>query len=112
MHFKIVERSILARIARFFFGSKRIAMVLGSTIYLSGVEKQVFLSDRKWLIHEMIHIEQYRRFGFFKFLILYCLESIRKGYYHNRFEVEARNAEEKGRVSAELPEVLNISFPN
>ncbi len=89
MHFKIVEHSFLARIARFFFGSKRIAMVLGNSIHLSGVNRQVFMSDRKWLIHELIHIEQYRKNGFLKFLFLYCVESIKKGYYYNRFEIEA-----------------------
>ncbi len=96
MQYKIVENSFLARIARFFFGSRRIAMVLGSTIYLSGVDRQRFLSDRKWLIHELVHIEQYRRNGFLKFLLLYLLESIRHGYYQNKFEIEARQAEDKG----------------
>jgi ABC-type polysaccharide transport system permease subunit len=94
MYYRIVERSWIARIARFFFGSRQIAMVLGNTIHLSGVEKQVFLSNRKWLIHELVHIEQFRKYGYWKFLFLYLVESIRKGYYHNRFEIEARNAEE------------------
>jgi hypothetical protein len=94
MEYKIVENSFLARIARFFFGSKQIAMVLGNSIHLSGVKKQIFISDRKWLIHELVHIEQYRENGFLKFLLLYSLESIRHGYYENRFEIEARAAEE------------------
>ena len=96
MHYRIVEHSLLARIARFFFGSRRSAMVLGNTIHLSGVDRQHFISDRKWLIHELIHVEQYRRNGFLKFLFLYILESIRHGYYQNRFEIEARAAEERG----------------
>jgi hypothetical protein len=94
MEYKIVENSFLARIARFFFGSKQIAMALGNSIHLSGVKKQIFMSDRKWLIHELVHIEQYRKNGFLKFLLLYSLESIRHGYYENRFEIEARAAEE------------------
>ncbi len=98
MHYKIVERSLLARIARFFFGTRKIAMVLGNTIHLSGVDRQHFISDRKWLIHELVHIEQYRKNGFLKFLFLYIVESIRRGYYYNRFEVEARAAEETGVV--------------
>ena len=89
-----MENSFLARIARFFFGAKRIAMVLGNTIHLSGVEKQIFMSDQKWLIHELVHIEQYRQNGFLKFLFLYSIESIKHGYYQNRFEIEARAAEE------------------
>lgn len=94
MEFKIVEKSLQARIARFFFGSKRIAMVLGNSIHLSGVDKQIFLSDKKWLIHELVHIEQFKKNGFVKFIFLYSLESIKKGYYQNRFEIEARAAED------------------
>ncbi len=108
MHFKIVEHSFLARIARFFFGSKRIAMVWGNTIHLSGVEKQLFMSNRKWLIHEMVHIEQYRKNGFLKFLFLYSIESIKHGYYNNRFEVEARAAEENGIINNDQLIVLNV----
>ncbi|HSZ26489.1 MAG TPA: hypothetical protein VK766_12245 [Cytophagaceae bacterium] len=94
MNFKIEEHSFWARIARHFFGSRKIAMVIGNTIHLSGVDKQVFLSNSKWLIHELVHIEQYRKNGFLKFLLLYAIESIRHGYYNNRFEIEARVAEE------------------
>lgn len=106
MEFKIIEHSFLARIARFFFGSKRIAMVLGNCIHLSGVDRQIFMSDRKWLIHELVHIEQYRKNGFLKFLFLYSLESIRRGYYYNRFEIEARAAEESIVVSQERLSVV------
>ncbi len=109
MNYKIVENSFLARIARFFFGSRRIAMVLGNTIYLSGVDRQRFISDRKWLIHELVHIEQYRKNGFLKFLLLYIFESIRHGYYQNRFEVEARAAEERGVIQHDQLTVLNVS---
>ena len=109
MHYRIVEHSLLARIARFFFGSRRIAMVLGNTIHLSGVDRERFISDRKWLIHELIHVEQYRRNGFLKFLFLYILESIRHGYYQNRFEIEARAAEEKGVIHHDQLMVVNMS---
>jgi hypothetical protein len=40
------------------------------------------------------HIEQYRRYGIARFIVLYLVESIKKGYYNNRFEIEARKAEE------------------
>jgi len=108
MNFRIVEHSYLARIARFLFQSKKMAMVIGSTIHLSGVDKQLFLSDRKWLIHEMVHIEQYRKLGLFKFLVLYLVESIRKGYYDNKFEIEARNAEEKSTIQNDSTGKLTI----
>lgn len=108
MYYRIVEHSTLARIARFFFGSRRIAMVLGNTIHLSGVDRERFISDRKWLIHELIHVEQYRRNGFLKFLFLYLLESIRHGYYQNRFEIEARAAEERGIIHHDQLTVVNV----
>jgi hypothetical protein len=108
MQFKIIEHSFLARIARFFFATRQIAMVLGNTIHLSGVEKQIFLSNRKWLIHELVHIEQYRKNGFLKFLVLYILESIKHGYYQNRFEIEARAAEENGIIMHDRLTVLNV----
>jgi len=96
MKFRVVEQSLLARIARLFFGSSKIAMVIGNTIHLSGVNREVFISNRKWLLHEIMHIEQYRQYGVIKFIFLYTLESIKKGYFQNRFEIEAREAEETG----------------
>jgi hypothetical protein len=108
MDYKIVEHSFLARVARFFFGTKRIAMVLGNAIHLSGVERQIFLSDRKWLVHELVHVEQYRKYGLVKFLWLYTLESIRHGYYANKFEMEARAAEETMSLSSTAMASSNI----
>jgi hypothetical protein len=43
----------------------------------------------------MAHIEQYNRYGFLKFLVLYVWYSIRYGYYNNPFEVEARKKEKE-----------------
>ena len=36
---------------------------------------------------------QYQQLGTIRFLIEYLIESMRKGYYENKFEIEARNAE-------------------
>jgi hypothetical protein len=41
----------------------------------------------------MAHVEQFRRYGFWNFIFLYLLESLKKGYYLNKYEVEARAAE-------------------
>jgi hypothetical protein len=87
---RIVERSPIARIARWVLKSPNVAMVFGRQIHLSGVTKEDFLRDRYWVEHELCHVEQYRSHGLFRFLALYLLESCRKGYYENRFEVEAR----------------------
>ncbi|KAA9325023.1 hypothetical protein [Adhaeribacter soli] len=87
---RIVENSLLARIARLVLKSPNVAMVFGKQIHLSGVSTETFLEDTYWVEHELCHIEQYRSHGTLRFLGLYLLESFRKGYYENRFEVEAR----------------------
>ena len=40
--------------------------------------------------HESKHVEQWTRIGFFKFPYLYIKEYIAKGYWENKYEVEAR----------------------
>ncbi|GGK87238.1 hypothetical protein ACD591_19610 [Rufibacter glacialis] len=89
---KIVERSPFARIARWVLKSSNVAMVLGKTIHLSGVSKENFLRDSAWVAHELCHVRQFQEHGYLRFLWLYLLESARMGYYHNKFEVEARMA--------------------
>lgn len=44
------------------------------------------------LRHELVHIQQIRRVGFFKFYITYVWYSIRHGYRNNPYEVEARTS--------------------
>lgn len=69
-------------------------MVLGNTIHLWNATKEEFLQDKRWLKHELCHIQQYKRYGFTGFLLRYIWESICHGYYNNKYEVEARLAEE------------------
>lgn len=95
MKFYIVENSLLALIAKKVMKSKNIALVLGKGIHLSGVTREEFLKNSRWVKHEQIHLDQYRKYGVLKFLWLYAWESIRKGYYNNRFEKEAREGAEK-----------------
>jgi hypothetical protein len=90
MDYKVVERSFFARIARMVLKSNNVAMVLGKSIHLSGVSRDAFLKDDGWLAHELCHIRQFQEHGFFRFLWLYLRESMRVGYYNNKFEVEAR----------------------
>ena len=75
--------------------SSNIVMVIGERIYLSGVNKEDFLKDAQWVKHELIHVEQFRKYGTLKFLGLYLWEWIQKGYKENRFEIEAREGSEK-----------------
>ncbi|MFD2246434.1 hypothetical protein [Pontibacter ruber] len=95
MDFKIVERSFFARIARMVLKSGNVAMVLGKQIHLSGVDRETFLRDEGWVAHELCHIRQFQEHGYVRFLWLYLRESMRVGYYNNKYEVEAREAGKK-----------------
>lgn len=90
---KIVENSLFARVARTVLKADNVAMVLGKAIHLSGVKKETFLRNPSWVAHEYCHLQQFQKYGFFRFLWLYTVESIKVGYFHNKFEVEAREAE-------------------
>jgi hypothetical protein len=92
--FIIKENSWLAKIAAKKLKANAVAMVLGKTIHLHNTTKANFLNDERWLKHELCHIKQFAAHGYFLFVVKYLWESLRKGYYNNRFEVEARNAEE------------------
>lgn len=91
---RIKENSWLALIAAKKLRTAQVAMVIGRTIHLHNVSREDFLKDEKWVKHEQCHIEQYRRHGFIGFIVRYTWESIRRGYHNNRFEAEARQAEE------------------
>ena len=93
-NYKIKENSWLARIAAKKLGKKDVAMVLGNTIHLWKTPEADFLKDEKWVKHELCHVDQYKRYGFLDFLVRYLWESMRKGYYNNKYEIEARSAEE------------------
>ena len=91
--FNIKENSWLARIAAWKLGASAVAMVIGKTIHLHNTTSQEFLRNERWLKHELCHIEQFRQYGTLNFIFLYLLESMRKGYHNNKYEVAAREAE-------------------
>jgi hypothetical protein len=91
--FIIKENSLVARIAAFKLGTKSVAMVLGKTIHLHNVSKSAFLQNKRWVKHELCHIRQFQQHGYWLFIVKYLWESIRSGYYNNKYEVEARAAE-------------------
>lgn len=93
-HYTIKENSWIARIAAWKLKSHSVAIVVGSTIHLHNSSSAEFLKNEKWLKHELCHIHQYRQHGLVGFIVKYLWESIRKGYYNNKFEVEARAASE------------------
>jgi len=90
---RIKENSFLAKLAARKLRCRNMALVLGSTIYLYNVSEADFRRDKAWWRHELTHIRQFRRYGFLPFLVYYLWESLRHGYYNNKYEVEAREAE-------------------
>ena len=90
-HLRTHVNSPLARIARLVLRAPRVAMVVGQTVHLSGTSREEFLADAEWVAHEAVHLRQYREHGLLPFLWKYLVESARVGYYHNRFEAEARD---------------------
>lgn len=89
-HVKIKENSWLARLAALKLNTKQVAMVLGHSIHLYGVSSREFLNNQHWVNHELKHVQQYKRLGFARFLILYLWYSLRYGYFENPLEKEAR----------------------
>lgn len=94
MDFLIKENSWIAKLAARKLGSDHVAIVIGKTVHLHHVSRDNFLKDSKWVRHEMCHINQFKKYGFFNFIVKYLLESIKHGYYNNKYEAEARRAEE------------------
>jgi hypothetical protein len=89
----IKENSWIARLAAKKLHAGNVAIVIGRSIHLYNVTKQEFLKNDKWLKHELCHIKQFQQHGFINFIAKYLWESINKGYFNNKYEVEARRAE-------------------
>jgi hypothetical protein len=90
---RIKEGKIIARIAAAILRTNKIAVVIGKTIYVYGIAIPDFVTDRKWLLHELKHIQQYHTQGITAFVLRYTYYTIKYGYYNNPYEKEARNAE-------------------
>lgn len=90
---QVHEKAVVAKIAAKVLKSRKAAIVFGKHIYLHGVSAASFQKSTSWLAHELKHVEQYKRLGFLKLLLLYIWESILHGYHNNKFEIEARSAE-------------------
>lgn len=89
----IKENSWLAKLAAKKLQTNQVAMVIGKTIHLYNSSKEDFLSNQRWVRHEVAHVKQCLELGVFRFIVLYLLESFNKGYENNLFEVEAREKE-------------------
>jgi hypothetical protein len=91
---RIKENSWIAKLAARKLKSKNVAIVIGSTIHLYNVSRQKFLQNEKWVKHEVCHLQQFKKHGNFIFVLKYLWESFKNGYQNNKYEIEARNAEE------------------
>lgn len=89
----VKENSWLAKLGAKRLKAKSIALTIGSTIYLHNATKEQLIQNTTWLCHELVHVQQYEKHGVIKFLVCYIFEWIFKGYYSNKFEVEARAKE-------------------
>ncbi len=93
LDYTIKENSWIATMAARQLRTKNVAIVLGNTIHLHQTTKEDFLKNEKWVRHEMCHVQQFKKYGFFKFIFLYLWESCKNGYHKNKYEMEAREAE-------------------
>src|SRR3954454_4113147 len=89
MKVRFKEKSLIARIGATLLREKCIAVTIGNTIHLWNASMEDIIKNKKWLQHEFVHIQQFKQYGFVKFLLLYLWESLKNGYYNNKFEIEA-----------------------
>lgn len=91
---QLKEKSILAKWACWYLKSGAVAMVWGSTIHLWGASSKQFLQNKKWVRHELKHVEQFKELGIPQFLLAYLWQWMLHGYRNNKFEIAARAAEQ------------------
>ena len=89
----IIENSFIAKLGAKKLGVEVVALTIGNKIYLHNATKSDLINSPIWLSHELVHVQQYEQLGIPIFLIQYLYEWIIKGYYNNKFEVEAREKE-------------------
>jgi Domain of unknown function (DUF4157) len=84
------ENSFIAKCGAKCIKANNVALTIGNTIYLYNATVNDIIGNPIWLAHELVHVNQYQKLGIVKFVFLYLLECIAKGYYNNKFEIEAR----------------------
>ncbi|MEP6700855.1 MAG: DUF4157 domain-containing protein [Bacteroidota bacterium] len=93
MKVRIKENSWVAKMAAAKIKADNMAIVFGNTIFLHNISRSAFLQDSDWVCHELKHVQQYQENGFLGFIAKYLFDSVKNGYYENKFEVEARESE-------------------
>jgi len=85
---KIVENS---KVLKYFFPEWVAGVAIGHTVHIKGTIKE----GRKYLLnHELIHVAQYEKGGFFKTLFTYTICEMFVSYKNKVIEVEAYTNEE------------------
>ena len=105
-HIKVIQYSIFVR-----FHWRAIATTRRNRIYLRGSGKE-FFADGPLLLHEYFHVIRQWATGDLT-IPRYLLECFRRGYWDNRYEVEAREftASEIFRYRALLAQHRSASLP-
>jgi len=94
---RVIEHSWLARLH-----GRAVATTRPGRIYLRG-SAQDFFANPDLLLHEYCHVIRQWQRGTLT-LPRYLMECLRRGYWHNRFEIEARTFAQRhlARLHAEL----------
>jgi hypothetical protein len=94
LQIRIVENHLFAHLAACKLRTKKgMAITIGNTIYLHKTTTKQLIEHTSWFRHELKHIEQFQQYGCIGFIIRYLWESLRNGYFNNKYEIEARNNE-------------------
>lgn len=104
----IKENSLRAKLAAKWLGTNRVAIVMRQTIYLHNCSAPQFVENRRWLLHELEHVAQFRQYGTGNFMLRYIAEYLRRGYHHNRYEMAARAAETDNQLPTKYQILKNI----
>ena len=89
---RIKENTLVSRVAFRLIKSyknKAVASTIGKTIHLHAISDIDFAYKDMFLRHEMQHAIQYQTIRFFA--LKYIWETIKSGYFKNKYEVEANS---------------------
>jgi len=81
------------------------AMALGTLIIVRG--RTV---SEKTVAHELVHVDQYKRLGFARFLVTWAWEYVRKGYWNISLEQEAYKKQNDAEYLQRARRLLSETF--
>lgn len=80
------------------------AMALGNLVLVRASSIEV-----RTLAHELVHVDQYKRLGMFKFLVSWGFQYLTKGYWNIDLEKEAYQKENDPEYIARAKQILGDS---